>query len=142
MTNCSLILVALFLIGLGLGDSPLVILSLCSLVLFVVISSGLLRLFLLFSLLFFSLFVSLSVLFRWPYLFLRFFNIFFLLIKKKKEYLQLFQLEFFSYPVVGCWVDAFFLFFSPSFLVTFIYMHYPCFCMCTRVRMYFEYLHI
>lgn len=59
-----------------------------------------------------------------------------------KEYLQLFQLEFFSYPVVGCWVDAFFLFFSPSFLVTFIYMHYPCFCMCTRVCMYFEYLHI
>ena len=45
MTNCSLILVALFLIGLGLGDSPLVILSLCSLVLFFVISSGLLRLF-------------------------------------------------------------------------------------------------
>ena len=39
MTNCSLILVALFLIGLGLGDSPLVILSLCSLVLFFVISS-------------------------------------------------------------------------------------------------------
>ena len=85
MTNCLLILVALFLIGLGLGDSPLVILSLCSLVLFVVISSGLLRLFLLFSLLFFSLFVSLSVLFRWPFVFLRFFNIFFLLIKKKKE---------------------------------------------------------
>ena len=83
MTNCSLILVALFLIGLGFGDSPLVILSLCSLVLFVVISSGLLRLFLLFSLLFFSLFVSLSVLFRWPYVFLRFFNIFFFLIKKK-----------------------------------------------------------
>ena len=83
MTNCSLILVALFLIGLGLGDSPLVILSLCSLVLFVVISSGLLRLFLLFSLLFFSLFVSLSVLFRWPYVFLRFFNIFSYLSKKK-----------------------------------------------------------
>ena len=39
MTNCSLILVALFLIGLGLGNSPLVILSLCSLVLFFVISS-------------------------------------------------------------------------------------------------------
>ena len=39
MTNCSLILVALFLIGLGLGDSALVILSLCSLVLFFVISS-------------------------------------------------------------------------------------------------------
>ena len=38
MTNCLLILVALFLIGLGLGDSPLVILSLCSLVLFFVIS--------------------------------------------------------------------------------------------------------
>ena len=39
MTSCSLILVVLFLIGLGLGDSPLVILSLCSLVLFFVISS-------------------------------------------------------------------------------------------------------
>ena len=39
MTNCSLILVALFLIGLRLGDSPLVILFLCSLVLFFVISS-------------------------------------------------------------------------------------------------------
>ena len=39
MTNCSLTLAALFLIGLGLGDSPLVILSLCSLVLFFVISS-------------------------------------------------------------------------------------------------------
>ena len=44
MTNCSLILVALFLIGLGLEDSPLVILSLCSLVLFFVISFCLLRL--------------------------------------------------------------------------------------------------
>ena len=39
MTSCSLILVVLFLIGLGLGDSPLVILSLCSLVLSFVISS-------------------------------------------------------------------------------------------------------
>ena len=39
MTNCLLTLLALFLIGLGLGDSPLVILSLCSLVLFFVISS-------------------------------------------------------------------------------------------------------
>ena len=45
MTNCSLILVALFLIGLGLGDSPLVILSLCSLVLLFVFSSCLLHLF-------------------------------------------------------------------------------------------------
>ena len=45
MTNCSLILVALFLIGLGLGDSPIVILSLCSLVLFFVISFCLLCLF-------------------------------------------------------------------------------------------------
>ena len=93
MTNCSLILVALFFIGLELGDSPLVILSLYSLVLFFVISSGLLRLFLLFSLLFFSLFVSLSVLFRWPYVFLRFFNIFFLLIKKKSIILLLFSDE-------------------------------------------------
>ena len=38
-----------------------------------------------------------------------------------KEYLQLFQLEFFSYPVVGCWVDVFFLFFSLlSLLLLFI----------------------
>ena len=39
MTSCSPFFVVLFLIGLGLGDSPLVILSLCSLVLFFVISS-------------------------------------------------------------------------------------------------------
>ena len=39
MTNYSLILVALFFIGLGLENSPLVILSLYSLVLFFVISS-------------------------------------------------------------------------------------------------------
>ena len=39
MTSCLLLLVVLFLIGLGLGDSPLVILSLCSLVLSFVISS-------------------------------------------------------------------------------------------------------
>ena len=38
MISCSLSLVALVLTGLGLGDSPLVILSLCSLVLFFVIS--------------------------------------------------------------------------------------------------------
>ena len=83
MTNCSLTLVALFLIGLGLGDSPLVILSLCSLVLFIVFSSFLLYLLFVFSCVFF-LFVSPSVLFRWPLVFLRFFYyIFFLLIKKK-----------------------------------------------------------
>ena len=77
--------VALFLIGLGLGDSPLVILSLCSLVLFFVISFCLLHFVFLFSLLLFSLFVSLSVLFGWPYVFMRFFLIYiFLLIKKKK----------------------------------------------------------
>ena len=65
MTNCSLILVALFLIGLGLGDSPLVILSLCSLVLFFVISSLLaLFVFLFFSFSFlFCLFPSLYSLF-------------------------------------------------------------------------------
>ena len=44
MTNCLFILVALSLIGLGLRDSPLVILSLYSLVLFFVISFCLLRL--------------------------------------------------------------------------------------------------
>ena len=54
MTNCSLILVALFFIGLGLGDSPLVILSLCSLVLFFVISSLLASFVFLFFLFLFS----------------------------------------------------------------------------------------
>ena len=72
MTNCSLILVALFLSALGLGDSPLVILSLCSLVLFFVISS----LLVLFVFLFFSfsslfLFVSFSVFSVLPYVFMR-----------------------------------------------------------------------
>ena len=38
MTSCLLLLAVLFLIGLGLKDSPLVILSFCSLVLSVVIS--------------------------------------------------------------------------------------------------------
>ena len=53
MTSCLLLLVVLFLNGLGLGDSPLVILSLCSLVLSFVIS-------------FFCLIVSFSVLFVLP----------------------------------------------------------------------------
>ena len=66
MTNCSLTLVALFLIGLGLGDSPLVILSLCSLVLFFVISSLLAMLVFLFSS-FFLVFVSSSVLSVCPF---------------------------------------------------------------------------
>ena len=39
MTSCSLIFVVLYLIGLGLGDSPLVIPSLCSFVLSFVFSS-------------------------------------------------------------------------------------------------------
>ena len=39
MTSCSPIFVVLFLIGLGLGDSPLVIPSLCSFVLSFVFSS-------------------------------------------------------------------------------------------------------
>ena len=73
MTNCSLILVALFLIGLGLGDSPLVILSLCSLVLFFVISSLLAPfVFLFFSIFFSLLFVSFSVFSVLPYVFMRF----------------------------------------------------------------------
>ena len=60
MTSYSFILVVLSLIGLGLGDSPLLILSLCSFALSFVISS------LLFSicflvLFFFLLFVSFSV---------------------------------------------------------------------------------
>ena len=57
MTNCSLILVVLFLIGLELGDSPLVILSLCSLVLFFVISSLLFSVCCLVFFFFFSLYV-------------------------------------------------------------------------------------
>ena len=57
MTSCSLTLVAFFLIGLGLGDSPLVILSLCSLVLFSVISSLLFPFVFLFFFFFFSLYV-------------------------------------------------------------------------------------
>ena len=77
MTNCSLILVALFLIGLGLGDSPLVILSSCSLVLFFVISSLLASIVFLFFLFLFSV---LSVL---PYVFMRFIlNIYFLTYQK------------------------------------------------------------
>ena len=89
MTNYSLTLVALFLIGLGLGDSPLVILSLCSLVLFFVISFCWFRLcscFLLFFFLFFlfpSLYSLCCLMFSWG-----FFNIIFLLIKKKKRFLQ------------------------------------------------------
>ena len=72
MTNCSLILVALFLIGLGLGDSPLVILYLCSLVLFFVISSLLVPfVFLFFSISFLFLFVSFSVFSVLPYVFMR-----------------------------------------------------------------------
>ena len=56
MTSCLLLLVVLFLNGLGLGDSPLLILSLCSLVLSFVIS-------------FFCLLVSFFVLFVLPYAF-------------------------------------------------------------------------
>ena len=64
MTSCSLTLVALFLIGLGLGDSPLVILSLCSLVLFSVINLLLVvSVCFLFLLLFFVCFPSLYSLF-------------------------------------------------------------------------------
>ena len=86
MTNCSLTLVALFFIGLGLGDSPLVILSLCSLVLFFVISSLLASLVFLFSPFLFPFCVSFSVLSVLPYVFMRsLFNIIFLLIKKIKN---------------------------------------------------------
>ena len=70
MTNCLLIFVVLSLIGLGLGDSPLVILSLCSLVLSFVISSLLFSFCFLVSFSFF-LFVSFSVLFVLPYVFMR-----------------------------------------------------------------------
>ena len=61
MISCLLTLVALFLTGLGLGDSPLVILSLCSVVLFFVISPFDFLVFLFSSFLFFFLFVPLSV---------------------------------------------------------------------------------
>ena len=73
MTNCSLTLVTLFLIGLRLGDSPLVILSLCSLVLFFVISFLLVSLVLLFSPFLLPFFVSFSVPSVLPYVFMRFF---------------------------------------------------------------------
>ena len=87
MISCLLTLVALFLTGVGLGDSPLVILSLCSLVLFFVIS------FLLVSscscfLVFFFFFCSLLYTLCAAFVFLRFFNIIFLLIKKKKKILM------------------------------------------------------
>ena len=86
MTNCSLILVALSLIGLGFGDSPLVILSLCSLVLFFVISFSLAPFVFLFFLFLFSLFVSLSVLSVLPFVFLRFlFEYIFSYLSKKKK---------------------------------------------------------
>ena len=58
MTSCLLLSVAPFLTGLGLGDSPLVILSLCFLVLSFVIS------------IFFVFFSSLFVIFDLPYAFM------------------------------------------------------------------------
>ena len=76
MTSCLLLLVVLFLNGLGFGDSPLVILSLCSLVLSFVISS--LLVFVCFVV-FFCFFLSLYSLFclmffhevaSWIYIFL------------------------------------------------------------------------
>ena len=73
MANCSLTLVALFLIGLRLGDSPLVILSPCSLVLFFVISFLLISLVLLFSPFLLPFFVSFSVPSILPYVFMSFF---------------------------------------------------------------------
>ena len=86
MTNYSLILVALSLIGLGFGDSPLVILSLCSLVLFFVISSSFAPFVFLFSLFLLSLFVSLSVFSVLPYVFMRFlFEYIFSYLSKKKS---------------------------------------------------------
>ena len=86
MTNCSLILVALCLIGLGLGDSPLVILSLCSLVLFFVISSLLALLVFLFSPFLLPFYVSFFVLSVLPYVFMRsLFNIYSLTYQKKKK---------------------------------------------------------
>ena len=83
MTNCSLTLVALFLIGLGLGDSPLVILSLCSLVLFFVISSLLASLVFLFSPFLFPFCVSFSVLSVQPFVFMRSFLLYFSYLSKK-----------------------------------------------------------
>ena len=75
MTSCLLILVALSLIGLGLGDSPLVILSLYSFALSFVISSLLFSIcFLFFSFLFFFslfMFVSFSIFSVLPYVFMR-----------------------------------------------------------------------
>ena len=61
-TSCLLLLVALFLTGLGFGDSSLVILSLCSLVLSFVIS--------IFFVFIFIFYYSLSVIFDLPFAFL------------------------------------------------------------------------
>ena len=84
MTSYWLLLVAHFLTGLGLGESPLVILSLCSLALSFVISS--------FSF-FFVLFPVLSL----PYVFLHkvvFLNIHPYYLSKKKKLLDLRILSF------------------------------------------------
>ena len=90
MISCSLTLVALFLTSLGLGDSPLVILSLCSLVLFFVISLCWFSCVLVFVLFFSFLFSFCSPLCILCVVFvlLCFFNIIFLLIKKKKFHLH------------------------------------------------------
>ena len=77
MTSCLLLLVVLFLIGLGLGDSPLVILSLCSLVLSFVLSFSACLFLFLFSLLC-LMFFSHEVAF-WIYIFLTY-------QKKKKNF--------------------------------------------------------
>ena len=92
MTSCLLFLAILFLIGLGLADSPLVILSLCSLVLSFVIS-------------FFCLFVSFSVLFILPYVFSwgSFLNIHLSYLSKKKKNTQEFILEN-SYYFCFCFI--------------------------------------
>ena len=87
MTNCSLILVALSLIGLRLGDSPLVILSLCSLILFFVISFS----FALFVFLFFLfLFVCVPLCTLWFALCFHevLFEYIFSYLSKKKEKIQ------------------------------------------------------
>ena len=77
MTNYWPLSVALCLTGLGLGDSPLVILSLCFLALFCVIS--------IFSFLYLYTLSSPFVFFSLPYVFLHKLEYISLLLIKKKE---------------------------------------------------------
>ena len=83
MTSYWPLLVALCLTGLGLGDSPLVILSLCSLTLSCVLSFFSSSSFYLFTLSFSFIFFSLSYVFLHKVVYL---NIYLYYLSKKKDY--------------------------------------------------------